>query len=373
MLLLATSVLSIGLIWLGLDTVANTGGSGADESSDDPANTEDTATPTQGQTDLLSEAAQQAEETASSGSPFLLSLSDAEARDMVAAELPRDALPETPNIYEGGAAADEITAGAGTDFLLGGDNDDELQAGAGRDFANGQFGNDVVRGGAGDDLVRGGAGNDTVFGGDGDDVVFGCPGDDTLYGGAGDDVLRGAQGTDELNGGAGDDLLITGQGADVLNGGTGDDELIGTDVIKGYISFSDMQKIADNPDQSIAETLRRPIELVNEISGPDILNGGAGDDRIWLGRNDVATGGAGADDFFAAMGANTWGFGEILDFDPDEDVLSVGYLKADGPPDVEIDAYGDDFFTVMADGVAVVDVHTTKIIDASEVQFVQLD
>ncbi|WP_309643925.1 calcium-binding protein, partial [Phenylobacterium sp.] len=86
-------------------------------------------------------------------------------------------------------------------------------------------------------VLRGGAGGDTLQGGDGGDEIFGEGGNDSLDGGAGTDTLHGGDGNDTLSGG----------GAD--------------------------------------------------LGQFDLLSGGAGDDRIFLAFDAVATGGAGADTF----------------------------------------------------------------------------
>ncbi|OED47976.1 hypothetical protein AB838_15405 [Rhodobacteraceae bacterium (ex Bugula neritina AB1)] len=105
--------------------------------------------------------------------------------------------------------------------------DNNLSGGAGADFLHGRSGNDTVFGNAGSDWLGGRGGHDELSGGRGADTLNGGSGDDTLKGGAGSDVLSGAAGRDEVSGG---------RGADTLNGGDGDDTLtggLGSDVIEG--------------------------------------------------------------------------------------------------------------------------------------------
>jgi Ca2+-binding RTX toxin-like protein len=75
--------------------------------------------------------------------------------------------------------------------------------------------------GNGSDFVLGLAGNDKVYGQDGNDLLWGHEGGDALYGGAGDDVLVGGAGDDTLQGGAGSDtyLFSRGDGWDTIDNG----------------------------------------------------------------------------------------------------------------------------------------------------------
>lgn len=120
------------------------------------------------------------------------------------------------------------------------------------------------------------AGDMILLGGDGADVLTGGAGNDVLIGGAGDDVLVGGPGDDRLDGGTGADRLFGGPGDDVLiPGGT-------------------------------AGALR-----------PDLSHGEAGRDHLHLAPDNLAIGGAGADDFVLAGGGGDI-LGYILDFDAGE-------------------------------------------------------
>jgi Ca2+-binding RTX toxin-like protein len=79
---------------------------------------------------------------------------------------------------------------------------------------------DYLDGGAGSDVLHGNAGNDFVMGGAGDDKLFGDQNDDIVQGGAGADAIAGGSGNDVLFSDAAGD---TGVEIDKLNGGEGDD------------------------------------------------------------------------------------------------------------------------------------------------------
>lgn len=130
-----------------------------------------------------------------------------------------------------------------------------------------------LTGSADDNTLTGNAGRNLIDGGAGNDEIVGGHGADRLLGGDGDDVIRGGEGRDIRW----DSLDIDGSAsainADVLNGGAGDDRLHGQ-------------------------------------SGSDVLDGGAGDDRL--------TGGGGRDTFVFQSGADV-----VLDFTDNVDNIQL--------------------------------------------------
>jgi len=95
-----------------------------------------------------------------------------------------------------------------------------------------------------------------VFGSEGDDRLVGnSAGPDMLYGGGGNDFIRGGAGADVLDGGVGNDKVWGEGDGDTLSGGLGDDIVLG-----------------DAGDDTILEG--------DEISGQDVLSGGAGIDKV---------------------------------------------------------------------------------------------
>ena len=179
-------------------------------------------------------------------------------------------------LFDGGKGADNITGGAGNDWLIGGDGwlngdadgNDVLTGGAGDDILTGGAGADNLSGGTGNDRLNGGDGNDaTLLGGDGNDFVAGGDGNDTLTGDgavAGNDVLMGGTGDDNLLGGSGDDTYLYTQGVGLLEIGNQQPESFGTDYItEGASAGADTidlsnHKITDTVD------IRLEVHLMNE-------------------------------------------------------------------------------------------------------------
>ena len=160
-----------------------------------------------------------------------------------------------------------------------------------------------------------------VGGGDDDDSIYGHTGDDLLAGEDGADLLVGGTGNDSLSGGAGNDSLMGGYGNDSLRGGAGTDDLdgnAGNDTIH-----------ADDDDAA------------------DFVNGGSGDDLLWLGAGDTASGGDGADAFHLS-GPTT-----ITDFDPASDSLHVLYDPATHPDPQMTTALDGGDTIILLDGAEV--------------------
>ncbi|SOD98089.1 Ig-like domain-containing protein [Caenispirillum bisanense] len=140
--------------------------------------------------------------------------------------------------------------------------------------------------------ILGDRGNDTLLGGLGDDLLDGGDGHDILDGGAGNDILRGSAGLDRYEGGAGVDTLAGTDGDDavrlyVLSGievidmGAGDDRVYGGNG-SDFWDFSAMTLTG--------------VELIDLGNGWNSFTGSAGDDRITAGKDgDVLDGGGGTD------------------------------------------------------------------------------
>jgi Ca2+-binding RTX toxin-like protein len=87
----------------------------------------------------------------------------------------------------GGNLDDSLYGQSGNDKLFGGAGADTLEGGRGDDILNGGEGADRLVGMSGLDVLNGGEGNDTLDGGLDDDLLIGGTGDDTLNGGKGYD------------------------------------------------------------------------------------------------------------------------------------------------------------------------------------------
>lgn len=95
-------------------------------------------------------------------------------------------------------ADNELTGGAGADFLMLRDGDDTGRGGVGDDSLLGGAGDDLLSGVIGQDLLSGGEGRDTVLGGAGQDTILGGPGNDVIDGGTGADTIAGGPGHDRF-------------------------------------------------------------------------------------------------------------------------------------------------------------------------------
>lgn len=173
------------------------------------------------------------------------------------------------DLVTGTPGEDELTAKPFTRTAMNGVADDDIIKGSNlNDYILGGFGDDMIRGEPGDDIIRTGEGNDHLHAGYGDDIVYGEGGNDSLNGGHGDDRISAGDGDDNVFGFAGTDLVL---------GGAGDDTLSG-------LRF---ERAAPRDDTEARQ------------DGPDTLDGGDGNDQLWLSDGDNGTGGEGEDSFIA--------------------------------------------------------------------------
>ncbi len=252
------------------------------------------------------------------------------------------------NRVDGGPGNDAIDGGAGDDTILGGAGGDRLRGGPGTNTVSyadhtqpvdvalpepGAFTTVYEGTGASDELrefthVIGGSGDDVLIGNSQTNVLTGGPGNDRLYSGGGSvgdfagyadhqapvtvafvtnangsggsageadvihpsiqnaiggsagDVLTGHAGANELRGGPGDDTLIGNGGGDVLRGDANNDKLFGD----------------AGPSAPVAEN--GVLRLAEGSHGPDVFDGGAGDDFMDAadGTTDTVTCGDGWND-----------------------------------------------------------------------------
>jgi len=171
------------------------------------------------------------------------------------------------------------------------------------------------------------------------DVLNGSSASDAMYGLGGNDGIAGGAGDDLIEGGAGDDLLLGGAGADTINGGDGDDEILGSAAgwIARPVSIDFTPPAATGPEKSrgFSWVIYTPTGQVNYLvsgttgagihpngeSTGNLIDGGAGNDRIGAGSGaDIVHGGDG-DDLIVGMGR-----GDVLYGDAGED-----HIDGDGP------------------------------------------
>ncbi|MDJ0821505.1 MAG: calcium-binding protein [Paracoccaceae bacterium] len=291
----------------------------------------------------------------------------------------RDDTPPPPDdvggdVIYGGVNSTEIGGTDGDDWIAAGRSCDSVDGGAGDDTLLGERGRDLLEGGEGNDLLNGGAWHDALSGGAGDDVLLGENGKDTLAGG---------EGNDTLDGGAWDDVLVGGAGADDLSGGAGDDILIGycpdTPSQSGDIDVrlfhEALERTFENQDTYLAMTEAEQeayhAELIDEMyatypgftAGADAANtldGGDGNDTIYMAHDgDQAIGGGGDDSFVVYTWADNIDSADdsaptIQDFGLGDDVMVIEYDAAEPAPVMTIDTLENGDQVIRADGAAVV-------------------
>lgn len=208
---------------------------------------------------------------------------------------------------------DWLLGGAGNDVLSGDSDTDTLQGGVGNDSLQGGSGNDDLSGEAGDDLLDGGSEADRLRGGTGNDTLLGSLGNDSLAGGQGHDLLDGQSDNDTLTGGPGNDTLIGGAGSDTAYFG----------FLTTPLSLSLAVAAAQSISASEGADIVREIENLTGGAGNDTLtgddadnrlDGSAGQDRLNGGAgNDTLIGGSGNDSLTGGAGNDFYSVGETGD------------------------------------------------------------
>lgn len=110
------------------------------------------------------------------------------------------------------------------------------------------------------------------------DRISGGGDDDRILGLGGNDSIDGAGGRDRIDGGEGDDYVVGGLQGDVLTGGPGNDSLSATQYFIDYFNDDENYNFFSLYDGEI-----------------DLLDGGAGDDIVYMSIGDRAVGGVGID------------------------------------------------------------------------------
>lgn len=250
----------------------------------------------------------------------------------------------------------------GDDILVGSNGNNSYFAQNGDDTVAGQGGDDRLFGNDGDDYLLGGTGDDFARGGGGDDILVGGEGDDHLVGDSGDDILQGGAGNDDLGGGNGDDFLIGSAGQDQVSGGRGDDLLFGGDAFDPSLTDEDFTQGLSELNSGDEITIFENRVVPSEDDGfQDDLDGGPGDDVLFVNDRDTATGGAGADIFMLLDGDSTE-LSYLLDFDVTEDTLVYVYDHGTPLPTLALNDNDDGSQTLWANGEAVSQIVSTGLV-----------
>jgi Ca2+-binding RTX toxin-like protein len=247
---------------------------------------------------------------------------------------------------------ENITGSTFGDVIIASDVNNVIDGGAGRNKLYGMLGDDILYGGADNDIIYGDAkregvndGGDTIYAGAGKDIVYAGGGNDLIYMDAGADKIYGGSGIDTISyanetskiianintqdgtdaSGARDSLssienvigsdfadTITGSREDnVLDGGAGDDKIfghLGNDIINSGdgddFVYGDL-KSQTNEDGADTIDAGAGNDTVLGQGGDDIIDGGADNDRlIGGGGDDIVVGGTGDDLIYGDSEAN---------------------------------------------------------------------
>ena len=273
------------------------------------------------------------------------------------------------NVIDGRNGNDTIRGRDGDDTIIGGGGDDELFGGNGIDTAQYNTstrvvvdlpidyafveneGTDTLIGfenittGAGDDFVRGDEQNNVIRAGDGDDILDGKEGDDTLFGGAGEDEIRAGTGINTVWGGEGQDSVVfTGNFDDYLLSFAGTairvrdaDEQTDVNEVENFVfagqntslfeirallgpadqgnvvggegppyDGTDERDVFGGRDEGDTYDMMDGNDEVSAQGGDDIIDGGGGDDNLnGEDGDDTIDGGLGDDSLYGGAGMDT--------------------------------------------------------------------
>ena len=289
------------------------------------------------------------------------------------------------------AGADRLLGGDGNDSLDGGIGADDIRGEAGardrvlystRTATVGVELNDVaedgeagegdnvhsdvedITGGAGSDFLVGDADANRLLGGGGGDQLLGEEGPDELYGQAGSDTLRGLQGDDLLDDGEGDNQFDGGDGNDMMlqgptpNAGDNFAGRAGIDTVSyerrsSSVAVTAGDFLANDGDPAAAEgDFVDEVENVTGGSGADtlhgtfeanVLSGGEGGDVIDGQAGNDSQQGGGGNDLFLQPGTSG---GAVDDGDDDlvggGDVDTVDYSARTNWVGIQLDDFAND-------------------------------
>ena len=195
----------------------------------------------------------------------------------------------------GGAGADRITAGRGNHVILGDNGQATFTLGLADHVESidpGIGGDDVIQASDGNDVILGGAGADSITTGAGDHVILGDSGQADFVVALQNGVAKATRSKVETLAPdiGGDDHIVFGSGRNVVLGGAGGDLIEGAD--QGAVILGDNGVVTFDA----AGVILRALSLSPEIGGDDRITAGNG--------NNVVLGGAGADTIGLGDGNN---------------------------------------------------------------------
>lgn len=249
------------------------------------------------------------------------------------------------NIFRGDSQANEITATAYDDLLIGADGNDSLFGGDG---------DDSLRGGQGQDLLAGGSGRDSasyegasqgvvarlslavrnqgealgdsyqsiedLIGSDHADSLYGSSESNAIRGGGGNDKLLSGLGNDSVFGEAGNDRYFADSGVNLFDGGSGQD-IVDYSFVDGGVSLdlAAGHAVSGQSEETLIDVEHAAGSAANDdlrgddqdnrlqgLNGDDLLHGRSGEDTLHGGAGDDSlSGGTDADELFGGGGSDT--------------------------------------------------------------------
>ncbi|SPJ28783.1 calcium-binding protein [Falsiruegeria mediterranea] len=168
---------------------------------------------------------------------------------------------------------------------------------------------DLVRIDAARDVVVHAGENDTVMGTDGAEHMHVAVDGAGVVEGSASSMTVWATGESTVNGGSGNEALLGRDGAQTLSGGAGNDIIHGSQAYGFHGNHSDdARKFQDD--------------------AADTLDGGTGDDHMYLANGDLVSGGTGTDAFRAVLHPDDdLGAAVITDFEPESEVVNVWFAN----------------------------------------------
>jgi hypothetical protein len=167
------------------------------------------------------------------------------------------------------------------------------------------------------DIIRGTADGDSLSGLGGNDGLSGLGGNDSIEGGDGDDLLLGGAGSDTINGGAGDDVILGSADGPIgaaPNVNSQPPQAQGPEISRGFTwvvyKQGDLYVQGDAKGYNVAGV--NALTPDQETTG-NVIDGGAGNDRIGAGSADDLVKGGDGNDSIAGMGGADVLMGEAGD------------------------------------------------------------
>lgn len=255
-------------------------------------------------------------------------------------------------VLAGGAGADAIHAGGGTEFIyadmnpgavpgwadLDAGHADTIYGGSGADYIYGSGGNDVIYGGTGDyDIHTGngnayvdtGSGNASVYGGTGNDTIVVDGLSDAIQTGSGNAYVQVASGLSTITAGAGDDTIEADGGTAQIIGGSGH-----VTVIASTSAGSDtIQAGAGGVTVQLVDGLNESALIARDVNGDLVLSDHGFDADITVAGYFANTAGVS----LQFEDGTTWGASQIL--------AATTTPSADGSNDTLVGSDGNDSIT----------------------------